>query len=82
MGNWAVVKTEINDDLIRTDCYYNRYKFHSGIIIYSGDLRSAAKYIIDNKDDIGYDEDGQWVQPEEIAGSNKWMQEHINIGIQ
>ena len=45
-GNWTVIKTDISDDLIRTEYYHNRYKFSSGVIVYSGNLRSAAKYII------------------------------------
>jgi len=75
-GNWTVIKTEISCDLIRTDHYYNRYKFPSGIIIYSGNLRDSAKYIIKHKSDDGFDEHGAWVQPEEIAGSTQWMKEH------
>ena len=80
-GNWTVVKTEISDDLIQTDHYYNRYKFPNGTIVYSGNLSSAAKYIIENKDDNGFAESGRWVQPEEISGSKEWMKEYCNTGM-
>jgi len=80
-GNWVVVKTEVSEDLIKTDHYNNRYKFLNGIIVYSGNLRSAAKYIIKHKNDNGFDEYGSWVQPEEIVGSTQWLEEHCNAGI-
>jgi hypothetical protein len=80
-GNWVVVKTEISDDLIKTDHHDNRYKFSNGIIVYSGNLRSAAKYIIKHKGDNGFDEYGSWVQQESIVGSEKWLTEHCNTGI-
>jgi len=79
-GNWTVIKTEISDDLIRTDHYYNRYKFPSGIIVCSGNLRDCAKYIIRHKGKMDFDEYGKWVQPEEIAGSTQWLKEH-NVGV-
>ncbi len=75
-GNWTVIKTEITDDLIKTDHYYNRYKFPNGLIVYAGNLRSAAKYIIKHKNNDGFSEGGKWVQEEEIAGSKKWMKDH------
>jgi hypothetical protein len=80
-GNWVVVKTEVSEDLIKTDHHNNRYKFLNGIIVYSGNLRSAAKYIIKHKDDNGFDEYGSWVQSEEIVGSTEWLKEHCNEGI-
>jgi len=80
-GNWVVIKTEISDDLIRIDTYNNRYKFLNGTIVYSGNLRSAAKYIIKHKNDDEFDEYGAWVQPEEIVGSTQWLKEHCNAGI-
>ena len=80
-GNWVVVKTDINDDLIRVDFHSNRYKFRNGNVVYSGNLRSAAKYIITHKNDNKFDEYGSWVQPEDIVGSKKWLKEHCNAGI-
>jgi hypothetical protein len=75
-GNWLVVKTEISEDLIRVDSRDNRYKFRNGVIVYSGNLRSAAKYIIKNKDADGFDEYGAWVQKEDIVGSKEWLLEN------
>jgi hypothetical protein len=80
-GNWVVVKTEVSEDLIKTDHYNNRYKFLNGIIVCSGNLRDAAKYIIKHKNDNGFDEYGSWVQSEEIVGSKEWLKEHCNAGI-
>lgn len=78
-GNWLVIKTEINSNLVKIDEYYNRYKFPNGTIVHSGDIRSAAKYIIKNKDDDYFNDFGKWVQPEEIAGSKEWMKEYQDI---
>ena len=75
-GNWVVVKTEVSEEIIKVDGYYNRYKFRCGNVVHTGDIESASKYIIDNKNDPGFVEDGAWVQPEEIAGSKKWIKEH------
>ena len=75
-GNWTVVKTELIDDLIKTEHYYNRYKFPNGWIVYSGSLRDSAKYIVRHKNDDSFSEDGKWIQAEEIAGSRQWMKDH------
>jgi len=80
-GNWAVVKTDISDDLIKIDHCSNRYKFRNGVVVYSGNLRSAAVYIIEHKGDDGFDEYGSWVQPEDIVGSKIWLTEHCNAGM-
>ena len=76
-GHWAVVKTEINQELIKTDWHYNRYKFRNGFIVYLGSLRSAAKYILKHKDDPTEKlaEEAKWLQPEEITGSTEWFKE-------
>ena len=77
-GNWIVVKTEVCDEVIQVDHYYNRYKFKCGIVVHTGDVQSAAKYIIDNKNnqDEGLTDDGAWLHPEEVAGSKEWIKEH------
>ena len=82
-GHWIVVKTETNEELIKTDWYYNRYKFKYGAVVYAGNIRSAAKYIIKNKDNLAESltEDAQWLQPEEIAGSKEWLKEY-NLGVE
>ncbi len=79
-GNWVVVKTEFNEDLIRTDSYYNRYKFRQGWVIYAGNIRSAAKFILKHKDDSSEEllSEASWLQPEEIAGSRQWFKK-VNI---
>ena len=74
-GHWAVVKTELNENLIKTDWYLNRYKFKSGFVGYSGNLRSASKYIMKNKDNGDFLKEAEWLLPEDIAGSAKWMKE-------
>lgn len=77
-GHWIVVKIEISEELIKTDYYYNRYKFRSGFVVHTGSIRTAAKYILNNKDnpDEGLIEDSLWLQAEEIAGSKEWLKEH------
>jgi len=80
-GHWVVVKTEQSDDVIKTDSYYNRYKFRNGCVVYSDNLRSAAKYIIKNKNGKDFIEDGKWIQPEEIAGTIEWIKEYgVGVG--
>jgi hypothetical protein len=77
-GNWVVVKTEVSQDVIKVDGYYNRYKFRCGTVVHTGDIKSASGYIIDNKDNQheGMTEDGAWLQPNEVAGSKEWIEEH------
>ena len=75
-GNWVVVKTEICEEIIKVDGFYNRYKFRCGTVVYTGDIMSASKYIIDHKYDEGLTEDGAWLQSSEIAGSEEWIVEH------
>jgi len=74
--NWVVVKTEISEDIIKIDSYYNRYKFRCGSVVHTGDIRSASKYILKNKNASGLTEDGAWLQPSEVAGSKEWIKEH------
>ena len=77
-GHWVVVKTEKNEELIETDCYYNRYKFRYGAVVHSGGIKTAAKYILDNKDNPEefLIKDAEWLQPEAVAGSKEWLKEH------
>jgi len=74
-GNWVVVKTNY-EELITVDRYYNRVKFEKGMILHMGNIRSAAQFIIDNKDDPQQflKEEALWVTEEEIAGSDKWFE--------
>jgi len=80
-GHWIVVKTEVKEDLIKTDWYLNRYKFNNGFVVYAGNLRSAAKYIIKHKNESDFLDEAKWIQPEEIAGSEEWLRENCNAGM-
>jgi hypothetical protein len=77
-GYWIVVKTEVSNEIIKVDGFFNRYKFRRGNVLYAGDLKTAAKYIIDHKDipEENFTEDGLWLQASEIAGSEEWFHEH------
>lgn len=77
-GHWLVVKTELSEDLIKTDYYNGHYKFKNGFVVYAGNIRSAAKFILNNKDNPQelLHKDAAWLQPEEVAGSEIWMKEH------
>ena len=75
-GKWLVVKTELNEELIRTDFYYNRYKFRNGFVVHAGNIKSAAKYIIKNKNEDEFIKEAEGVQLEEVAGSTKWLKKY------
>lgn len=79
-GFWLVIKTEKNDDFIRTDILDNRYKFPNGTILYCGDLISAANYIIEHKNDDDLDSHGKEVRCSSIVGSQEWLENHPNAG--
>ena len=74
-GYWIVSKTEKNSNLIKIDDYHNRYKFECGMVLFSGNLRSAANFIVDNKDDPKqlYDKEAWCIRDEEIAGTKEWF---------
>ena len=76
-GSWVVVKTENNSNLIKVDSYHNRYKYECGMVLFLGNLRDAANFIIDNKDDPKqlYDEEAMYIRDEEIAGTKSWFKE-------
>lgn len=71
-GHWLVVKAELSEDLIRTDWHLNHHKFNSGFVVCSGDLETASKYIIKNKND--FTEEAQLILSENIVGSKKWLE--------
>ena len=79
-GHWLVVKSQIGDDLVRTDYYFNgnRYKFRNGSVVHSGNLRSAANYILKHRNDDKecLHEDAKWLLPEDVAGSKEWFKVH------
>lgn len=76
-GYWTVVKTEKDSNLIKIDSHCNRYKFECGMILFLGNLRSAANFIVDNKDDPAqlYDDEAGYIGDEEIAGTKEWFRE-------
>ena len=80
-GKWIVVKTQISDDIIIFNEYYNQIKFKNGFVLYSGTIQQCAKFIIKNKNDIeqNYSEEAFLIKKEEIAGTKKWMQKHENL---
>lgn len=76
-GHWIVVKVEKSEEMVRVEEYYNRYKFRLGTVVFCGSIQECAKYIIKNKNGPECLEEALWVQPEEIAGSDEWLKEHI-----
>lgn len=77
-GHWVVVKTEHSEDLIKTAWQEDRYKFKSGWVVHTGNLRSAGQFILDKKDDPQemLTKDADWLLPEDVAGSEEWLREH------
>lgn len=71
---WAVVKTEINENLLMLDKYKNEMKFKRGIILHMGKIKSCAKYILSIKDDDQqfFIEEARHLKPEQIMGSKEW----------
>jgi hypothetical protein len=76
-GHWIVVKTELNEYIIKTDRCLNRYKFNNGFVVHFGNLESASEYIIDNKNNDCFMSSAKNIKSEEIAGSKKWMKKNI-----
>lgn len=77
-GHWIVVKTELSEDIIKTSWQENKYKFRSGWVVYAGNLKGAAKYILAKKDNPSESltSDAAWLLPEDVAGSKEWLKEH------
>ena len=77
-GHWIVVKTEYDEDLIKTEWNNERYKFKNGWVVHIGNLRSAAKFILQKKNDPMelLIKDAEWLLPEDVAGSKEWLKEH------
>lgn len=74
--NWAVVKTEINENLLMINKFKNEAKFRRGIILHIGKIRSCADYILDIKNDAQqyFTEEAKNLKAEDIIGSNAWVQ--------
>lgn len=75
-NTWAVIKTEISDDLITVDKDNNRYKFHNGVVVYFGGVKKASRYITNNKHKKGFDTYGSIIKDKEIVGSEKWLKKN------
>ena len=74
--NWAVVKTEINENLLTLDKLSNEAKFKRGIILHVGKIKSCADYILKIKDDEQqfFAEEASHLRAEDVIGSNDWIQ--------
>jgi hypothetical protein len=72
--NWAVVKTELNENFIMLDRRTNEAKFKRGIILHMGKIKSCANYVLSIKEDAQqfFDEASKELEEEQIIGSTKW----------
>lgn len=81
-GHWLVVKTELSDNLVRTDYNNtNRYKFKDGWVIHSGGIKSCADFILKQKDNPKHDfmKHIESLSPEEIVGTEEWKQTYKEL---
>jgi hypothetical protein len=71
---WAVVKTEINDNLLLLDRTTNETKFRRGIILHLGNIESCADYVMSIKDDEQqyFAEEAKHLTEEQIIGTKAW----------
>jgi len=74
--DWAVVKTEINENLLTLDKSKNETKFKRGMILHIGKIKSCAEYILNIKDDDRhlFIEEAKHLTAEQIMGSKEWTQ--------
>lgn len=77
-GNWFVVRTYNNNNLIRINKEDNRYKFKNGYIVHKGSVKSSANFIINsikkmNKDYVKYIS----INREEFIGTKKWEMKNL-----
>lgn len=72
--DWAVVKTEANENLIMLDKFRNEAKFKRGIILHMGKIKSCADYILRVKDDEQqyFTEEAKELEPKDIMGTKEW----------
>ena len=79
-GNWVIVKTEVNNELIKTDCINNRVKFRNGMVLYIGNISSAGEFIYKNriKKQHYFSEEGKEIKKYEIVGTKKWIKKYYN----
>lgn len=72
--NWAVVKTELNENLVILDRKTNEAKFKRGIILHTGKIKSCAEYVLKIVDDDQqfFNEESKELEEQQIIGSEKW----------
>jgi len=75
-GNWVVIKTEINDELIKTDCIRNRVKFRNGMVLKVGSANYIGEFIYENREKHNFSKLGKYVKKDEIVGTKKWMKKY------
>lgn len=77
-GYWAVIKTEINRDLVKTDFLLNRVKFKQGMILYFGNIYNAGNFLYNEKDnpEHRFCSTGYYLKEEDILGTNEWMKKY------
>ena len=74
--DWAVVKTEINENLLTIDKYRNEVKFKRGIILHMGSIESCANHILNVKDDEKqfFAEEAKTLKATDIIGTKEWKE--------
>ena len=72
--NWAVVKTELNENFIVLNKLRNEVKFKRGIILHIGKIKSCSKYLLNIKDDKSqfFHDESKQLKEEQIIGSKRW----------
>jgi hypothetical protein len=72
--DWAVVKTEVNENLLLLDNVTNETKFKRGIILYIGKIQSCADFILNIKDDEQqyFLDEIKSLTLEQILGTEEW----------
>lgn len=78
IGHWVIVKTEVNNNFIKTDHYNTRVKFKTGMVIHTGSIRTAGKFLFRNKLNRShhFSQEGEYLKEEQVIGTTKWMKLH------
>ena len=74
--DWAVVKTEVNENLLMLDRNNNEVKFKRGIILCRGKIKKCANYILSIKNDKKqyFIEDFESITADQIIGADQWIE--------
>jgi hypothetical protein len=72
--NWAVVKTEINENLFFINRKNNEAKFNRGIILHIGKIKSCADFIkqIIHDEQQYFDKKSKLISEYKTIGSEEW----------